>query len=124
MALGVCVPAIQTPPMPPPSMEDVEDALKWFGMSPGVAGSIALGAVAVLTAGALFIRSQCSAEVQEDVVDTAETGGDESVRSERTPRPSAPMMPPLDDVNPTRYGLGRAHQTWHVNPLNNLLFSD
>ena len=40
-----------------------------------------------------------------------------------TPCPSAPMMPPVDEVHPTRHGQGRGHQTWHVNPLNNLLFS-
>lgn len=124
MALGVCIPAIETPPMPPPSVNDVAEAVKWFGMSPGIAGSIALGSLAVLAAGALFIRSQYSTKVQENVADDMEAGDDDSDEPERTPYPSAPMMPPIDEVHPTRHGQGRGHQTWHVNPLNNLLFSD
>lgn len=69
MSFGVCV----MPPPGPPSVSlsdtDAESeanaetssrgAPKWFGVSPGVAGSCALALVAALAAGALFARSRC-----------------------------------------------------------------
>ena len=69
MSFGVCV---MPPPGPPSvSVSDTDadseanaetssrGAPKWFGVSPGVAGSCALALVAALAAGALFARSRC-----------------------------------------------------------------
>ena len=65
MALGVCAPAAPPSPSAAPDSHDDSDTddvvartRKWLGVSPGIAGSVALAVVGALTAGVLYVRSQ------------------------------------------------------------------
>ena len=80
MAFGVCASAAPTPPPPTPPLNDtdsgdgniVKRARKWLGVSPSIAGSVALGLVVLLAICVLFARSQCSARYRDSDHDGVE----------------------------------------------------
>jgi len=67
---------------------------KWFGVSPGVAGSCALALVAALAAGALFARSRCG-KGDESVV--ARKSKKKTSTTQRFRRKRRNRQPSLDD---------------------------
>ena len=81
MAFGACAPA--TAPPPPlqttnlndtnSSHEDiVKRTHKWLGISPSIAGSVALGLVVLFATCVLFARSRCSAQYHHSDRDSIE----------------------------------------------------
>ena len=130
MAFGACAPAAPTPPPPTPPLDNtdsgdgdiVKRARKWLGVSPSIAGSVALGLVVLLATCVLFARSQCSARYRDSDHDCVEPSmsrdrmldEEDILRRRRHHRKHSSLQSPASEFSSSDDDMPRSEPTYNA----------